>query len=67
LGWFGLVSGRERGGGGLSLSEAIFEPLAEAHGEPFSFLELASSYAQSRLYVSSERVRRRERYAPKIK
>jgi Predicted periplasmic lipoprotein (DUF2279) len=46
---------------GLSLSEAILEPLAETQGEPFSFLNLASSYVQSPLYVASEWVRRRER------
>jgi hypothetical protein len=46
---------------GLSLSEAILEPLAEAHGQPFSFLNLASNYFQSPLYLSTESVRRRAR------
>jgi hypothetical protein len=46
---------------GLSLSEAILEPLEESHGEPFSFLNLASNYFQSPLYLSTERVRRRTR------
>lgn len=46
-------------GVGLSLSELIFGPLERAHGQPFSFLNLASNYFQSPLYLSSERVRRR--------
>jgi hypothetical protein len=46
---------------GLSLSEAILEPLAEANGQPFSFLNLASNYVQSPLYLSTESVRRRAR------
>jgi hypothetical protein len=48
-------------GVGLSLSEAILGPLEQAQGEPFSFLNLASNYFESPLYVSSERVRRRPR------
>jgi hypothetical protein len=46
---------------GLSLSEAIFEPLEEAQGQPFTFLNLASSYFQSPLYLSGERVRTQAR------
>lgn len=46
-------------GVGLSLSAAIFEPLERSHGEPFEFLNLATNYFQSPLYLSSERVRRR--------
>jgi hypothetical protein len=46
---------------GLSLSEAILGPLEEAYGQPFSFLNLASSYVQSPLYLSTESVRRRTR------
>jgi hypothetical protein len=46
---------------GLSLSEAVLEPLAEAHGQPFSFLNLASNYVQSPLYLSTESVRRQPR------
>jgi hypothetical protein len=48
-------------GVGLSLSELIFKPLGEAEGEPFAFLDLASSYFQAPVYVSDERVRRRAR------
>lgn len=48
-------------GVGLSLSEAILQPLEEAQGQPFTFLNLASGYFQSPLYLSSERVRRRAR------
>jgi hypothetical protein len=46
---------------GLSLSEAIWGPLEQAHGQPFSFLNLASNYIQSPLYSSTESVRRRAR------
>jgi hypothetical protein len=46
---------------GLSVSEAILEPLEAAHGEPFTFLNLASNYFQSPLYLSSESVRRQAR------
>jgi hypothetical protein len=45
-------------GVGLSLSEAILQPLETSHGQPFTFLNLASNYFQSPLYLSSERVRR---------
>jgi hypothetical protein len=48
-------------GVGLSLSELIFEPLERAHGQPFTFLNLASNYFQSPLYLSREVVRRRPR------
>jgi hypothetical protein len=48
-------------GVGLSLSELIFAPLEQTHGQPFTFLNLASNYFQSPLYVSRERVRRRPR------
>lgn len=48
-------------GVGLSLSEAILGPLEAAHGEPFSFLNLASNYFQSPLYLSTESVRRQAR------
>jgi len=48
-------------GVGLSLSELIFKPLAAAEGEPFAFLDLASSYFQAPVHVDDERVRRRER------
>ena len=46
---------------GLSLSEAVLGPLEQAHGQPFSFLNLASSYVQSPLYLSTESVRTRAR------
>jgi hypothetical protein len=46
-------------GVGLSLSELIFAPLERAHGQPFSFLNLATNYFQAPLYLSSERVRTR--------
>lgn len=46
-------------GVGLSLSELILAPLERAHGQPFSFLNLASNYFQSPLYLSSERIRRK--------
>ena len=46
---------------GLSLSETILGPLEAAHGQPFSFLNLASNYFQSPLYMSTESVRRRAR------
>jgi hypothetical protein len=46
---------------GLSLSEAIWGPLEQAHGQPFSFLNLASNYIQSPLYSSTESVRRQAR------
>lgn len=42
---------------GLSLSDLIFRPLAEARGEPFRFVDLASRYFQSPLYFSLERSR----------
>jgi Predicted periplasmic lipoprotein (DUF2279) len=45
-------------GVGLSLSQAIFEPLERTHGEPFTFLNLASQYFQAPLHVSTESVRR---------
>lgn len=45
-------------GVGLSLSEAILQPLEDTHGQPFSFLNLASNYFQSPLYLSTESVRR---------
>jgi hypothetical protein len=48
-------------GAGLSLSELIFGPLEESHGEPFGFLNLASQYFQAPLYVAGESVRRRPR------
>jgi hypothetical protein len=48
-------------GVGLSLSESILAPLDQARGEPFSFLNLASNYFQTPLYLSSER----ERSAPR--
>jgi hypothetical protein len=48
-------------GVGLSLSELIFWPLSQHEGEPFTFLDLASHYVQSPLFLSSERVRRRAR------
>ncbi len=48
-------------GVGLNLSEAILQPLEEAQGQPFTFLNLASGYFQSPIYLSSERVRRRAR------
>jgi len=48
-------------GVGLSLSEAILEPLEAAHGQPFTFLNLASNYFQPPLYWSSESVRRQAR------
>jgi hypothetical protein len=48
-------------GVGLSLSEVILQPLETSHGQPFTFLNLASNYFQSPLYVSSERVRRAPR------
>jgi hypothetical protein len=48
-------------GVGLSLSEAILQPLESAHGQPFTFLNLASNYFQSPLYQSAERVRRAAR------
>jgi hypothetical protein len=44
---------------GLSLSETLLAPLERAHGQPFTFLNLASNYFQSPLYLSTERVRRR--------
>lgn len=43
---------------GLSLSETILEPLERSHGQPFSFLNLASNYFQTPLYLSAETVRR---------
>jgi hypothetical protein len=46
---------------GLSLSEAIFRPLEKSHGQPFTFLNLASNYFESPLYGSFETVRRRAR------
>jgi hypothetical protein len=48
-------------GAGVSLSELIFGPLEHSHGEPFGFLNLASQYFQSPLYVATESVRRRPR------
>jgi Predicted periplasmic lipoprotein (DUF2279) len=48
-------------GVGLSLSQAIFEPLEQSHGQPFTFLNLASEYFQSPLYVSTESTRREPR------
>jgi Predicted periplasmic lipoprotein (DUF2279) len=44
-------------GVGLSLSELIFKPLAAERGEPFRFIDLATNYFQSPLYVSAERQR----------
>lgn len=44
-------------GVGLSLSELIFRPLAEERGQPFRFIDLASHYFQSPLYVATERTR----------
>jgi hypothetical protein len=46
-------------GVGLSLSETILDPLERAHGQPFTFLNLASNYFQPPLYLSAERIRRR--------
>lgn len=46
-------------GVGVSLSELIFRPLDDSHGQPFTFLNLASNYFQAPLYGSYERVRRR--------
>jgi hypothetical protein len=48
-------------GVGLSLSELLLRPLEEAHGQPFTFLNLASNYFQHPLYGSYESVRRRAR------
>jgi hypothetical protein len=48
-------------GMGISLSEAIFRPLEESRGQPFTFLNLASNYFESPLYGSFETVRRRAR------
>jgi hypothetical protein len=48
-------------GVGLSLSETILDPLERSHGQPFTFLNLASNYLQSPLYLSAEKVRRRPR------
>lgn len=45
-------------GVGVSLSETLFKPLERSHGEPFAFLNLATHYFQSPLYLASERVRR---------
>ncbi len=44
---------------GLSLSESILKPLERSHGQPFTFLNLASNYFEAPLYAASERVRRR--------
>jgi hypothetical protein len=46
---------------GLSLSETILRPLEASHGQPFTFLNLASNYFESPLYGSFEKVRRRAR------
>jgi hypothetical protein len=43
---------------GLNLSETVLRPLARSHGGPFEFLDLASRYFQSPLYLASERVSR---------
>lgn len=48
-------------GVGLSLSELLLRPLEESHGQPFTFLNLASNYFQHPLYGSYERIRRRAR------
>ncbi|HKY34764.1 MAG TPA: DUF2279 domain-containing protein [Polyangiaceae bacterium] len=48
-------------GVGLSLPATILDPLERSHGQPFTFLNLASNYFQSPLYLSTERVRRRPR------
>lgn len=48
-------------GVGLSLSEALFSPLEASHGQPFSFLNLASNYFQAPLYGATESVRRAPR------
>lgn len=44
-------------GVGLNLSELLFRPLSAERGEPFRFIDLASRYFQSPLYVGVERVR----------
>jgi hypothetical protein len=44
-------------GVGLSLSELVFKPLADARGEPFRFIDLATHYFQSPLYAATERSR----------
>jgi hypothetical protein len=46
---------------GLNLSEVITKPLATERGEPFRFLDLATRYFQSPLYVATERSRSRRR------
>lgn len=46
-------------GVGLSLSELLLRPLEDAHGQPFTFLNLASNYFQHPLYGSFERTRTR--------
>ncbi len=48
-------------GAGISLSEALLAPLEQSHGQPFTFLNLASQYVQSPLYVAEETVRRAPR------
>jgi hypothetical protein len=46
---------------GLSLSELLLRPLEESHGQPFTFVNLASNYFQHPLYGAYERVRTRRR------
>jgi hypothetical protein len=48
-------------GVGLSLSQLILQPLEDAQGQPFSFLNLASNYFQAPLYLATERSRQRPR------
>jgi hypothetical protein len=48
-------------GAGISLSEAVLSPLEKSHGQPFTFLNLASNYFQSPLYVATESVRKAPR------
>lgn len=46
---------------GVSLSELFLRPLEESHGQPFTFVNLASNYFQHPLYGSFERTRTRAR------